>query len=123
MGKIYAPPENIKPPDFKILLDEGNKAYDKAEEKYIEEVRAFVKKRKPRAKFVGEIVRWGVADGFAAYMIASLRPVELIHLELGDAYQFQMAHRATADDLSKMVEADQKMKLAMRKNHWSPSKA
>lgn len=108
MGKIYSTPEDITPPDFKIWFDEGREAYEKLEQEYVEKVRAFVKKRKPRAKYVGEIVRWPVADGCAEYMIMSLRPVELIHLELGDAWHFQMAHRATAEDLKEMVDIERK---------------
>ena len=58
---------------------------------------------------MGEIIQQGVADGYAQYMVLSLRPLVLIHLPLGDAYQFQWDHRWTASDVKMMVDQRKKM--------------
>ncbi len=38
-------------------------------------------------EFVGEIIRFQIADGYAQYLIKSKSPLQLIHLGFGDSYQ------------------------------------
>jgi hypothetical protein len=112
MGKIYAPPKEIKPAprlrDFMVKGRFDSKKMDEAEEKWIDELRTWCK-TESNSKYVGEVIRQGVADGYAQYMVYSLRPLVLIHLSLGDGYQFQWAHRWTASDIKTMVDQRKKM--------------
>lgn len=62
--------------------------------------------RNVAGKYAGEVIREGVADGFAQYMILSSRPLSLIHIPLGDAWHFRWAHRWTASDVKKKAESN-----------------
>jgi len=100
MAKIYSAPEEIVQPemDFSDLVK-----YRRDEQAYIESLSDWVKKRNPNGECIGEIVNFPVADGHASYMVASLKPVELIHIPLGDAWNFQYANRLTAKDVREKI--------------------
>jgi hypothetical protein len=100
MGKIYSPPAEIPVP---VLDWEDIDAYEKANEKFIEDLRAFCKKRN-NAEHVGEVIQFPVADGYAQYMVAALSPVELIHLPLWDAWEFDYVSRLTKKDIVEKIE-------------------
>ena len=42
-------------------------------------------------ELVGEEIRWPRADGYARYLVAKERPLELVHLAVGDAWQVEDA--------------------------------
>lgn len=109
MAKIYDAPSQWTAPSIEVFMEQGRDEYERQEKEYIERVREFCKKRKPKGQLVGEIIRFGVADGYAQYMVAGLRPLELIHLDLGDGYHFQYANRLTAADVRQQVEAERKL--------------
>ena len=100
MGKVYSPPAQIPVPEFNW---EDIAAYEKANEKFIEDLRAFCKNRN-NAEHVGEVIQFPVADGYAQYMVAALSPVELIHLPLWDAWQFDYVSRLTKKDIVEKIE-------------------
>ena len=114
MGKIYAPPKEIGPaPEFREFRIDGKFNMGKMEEvekEWTDKLRAWCKKDSPEHKYIGEIIREQVADGYAQYMVYSLKPLALIHLSLGDAYQFKWAHRWTASDVKAMIEQRKKLK-------------
>jgi hypothetical protein len=111
MAKVYSAPNHIKVPSWSLSREE----YLEAEDKYIEELKAFVKDRKPKGKNVGEVIRFPVADGYAQYMVASMRPLELVHIPLCDAYQFQYVNRITVKDVEDKIEMERSWaKLARR---------
>lgn len=100
MAQIFNPPDVIKLPslDFSKIAQ-----YKEDSKKYIENLQAFLKRRK-NGKNVGEIIRFPVADGYAEYMVASMRPLELVHIPLGDAWNFEYAHRLTAKDVQEKID-------------------
>lgn len=100
MGKIYSPPASLRVPE---LNWEDIPAYEAANKKFIEDLKAFCKSRN-NAEHVGEVIQFPVADGYAQYMVASLSPVELIHLPLWDAWEFQYASRLTKKDIIEKIE-------------------
>lgn len=105
MAKIYSVPDGITVPEISFT---NFKEYEKQCNEFKEKLREFVKKRKPFEEygdeFVGEIIRFPVADGYAEYMVSSSKgPVELIHLPLMDAWEFQYAHRLTSKDVREKV--------------------
>lgn len=62
-----------------------------------------IKKYRPTEN-VGEVVSFQVADGYAEYMVRSIIPLELIHLEYWDAYSFEYIHRLNKDDILKSIQ-------------------
>lgn len=104
MSKIFSPPDHIKIPEFNFDDIQG---YQDAEKACIEELKAWVIKRNPTDKYVGKILKFPAADGYAMYMVAATKPVELIHLPLGDAWQFQYANRLTKKDIVEKIDAEE----------------
>lgn len=106
MAKIFSvPPEfedTIPQFDTSLTLDENLKA----EDKWLQELREWLRENVGSGKYSGEIVRDQVADGYAQYMVASLRPLRLVHIPLMDAYQSRWAHRWTAADVKRMIESE-----------------
>lgn len=104
MAKIYDPPAEIGPvPEFDWKLD--YKEIQRREQEWTDRLAAWCRSRKQGA-CVGEVIRDHVADGYARYMVAGLRPLELIHLPLGDAWHSRWAHLWTAKEVKQMVERE-----------------
>lgn len=88
---------------------DSSKPYEalvKAEEEFLAELVTWVKARAPQDEYAGAVVRWPMADGYAQYLVAAMKPVQLIHLPLGDAWDFPLAHRATKKDIIGRINAD-----------------
>jgi len=63
-----------------------------------------------RGKYTGEIVRTGVADGYATYMVMDdQRTLSLMHMDWVDGYEFQWAHRWTKKDILDMIARSKAM--------------
>lgn len=71
-------------------------AYEKHDADYIESVRKTIKSADP---YAGKVLQVSHADGYAQYMVKSLKPVVLIHLPVGDAWDAPYVHRMTANDI------------------------
>ena len=108
MAEVYAPPVGVgSVPRLRDFMSDGkfdSKGMKEAEEKWKNELRTWCKKNSSGRKYVGEIIQEPVADGYAQYMVFSLRPLILIHLPIGDSYQFRWDRRWTAADVKSMVE-------------------
>jgi hypothetical protein len=105
MAKVYAAPKEIKEPDFNLLHtgSDGYNLYQKAEDNYIQQVQEYAK-RCGNGPVRGEIINFGVADGSASYVVFSTTPAALIHLRIGDAYQFQYANLLTGPAIKQQVQ-------------------
>lgn len=97
MGKVYSAP--IPAPK----MDYDNWARD--ERKYMTKLREWARmnSKDPNA---GDVIKFSVADGYAVYVVLSLKPVKLIHVNLGDGYSFQYVDRLTAKDLKARIAAE-----------------
>lgn len=104
MGKVYRPPEEFKVPEYSDYRD-NFKAYHKACDEYAERLQQWARDN-GKGSLAGEMVRFQVADGYAQYIVFSLRPVKLIHVDVSDAYQFQYAHRLTAQDIKEQIRRE-----------------
>jgi hypothetical protein len=101
MGKIYAPPEGFEPPDLTIQdIDKYLKECEKYEENLVKAIRTAYK---GVCREAGEVISFPVCDGKARYIVATLKPVKLIHIDTGDAYQAPYVHRLTAKDLREEI--------------------
>jgi len=117
MAKIYSIPEEFEAtiPQFETSTTLDDRV--KREKEWLNELRGWIHANVSNGKYSGEIVRDGVADGYAQYMIISLRPLELMHLPLVDGYQSRWAHRWTAADVKRMVEREKSLReLFSKKN-------
>jgi hypothetical protein len=77
MAKCYSPPTEIKVPvyDYKNKdYSEEDKRYDIAHEAFISELSKFCKEES-NCPDAGEIIRFGVGDGIAQYMVFDYRTV------------------------------------------------
>jgi hypothetical protein len=111
MAQVYATP--IPAPDFNDAMVSGrfnDQRYRKLNAAFIEQCRDWLKQNGYTSPLAGKIVRFPVADGYAEYMIVSLRPVTLMHLPFGDSYQIPEAHARglRASDLRELVEREEK---------------
>ena len=109
MAEIYRAPDYIKRPSF-------DDDWQKDEERYLKEVTDFCLTRK-KGKNVGETIRFPAADGYAVYMVASMRPLELIHLETMDAYTFQYVHLMTAKEVNEQIANQKAMEKLIPKRY------
>jgi len=107
MATIYSGPAEIAIPK----LDFSNiEAWKADEARYIDEMKKFCKERNSQQEHVGEIIRFPVADGYACYMVAAISPVQLIHLEIGDAWNFQYAKNLTKKDVLAEIKKEKAIK-------------
>jgi hypothetical protein len=108
-AQIYEVPDGIVVPS---PLKYSRKEYTKLEKEYIDKVKALAKLRsKDDADEVGKVLSFAVNDGYAQYVIMSMKPLELIHLEHLDAYEFQYIDLMTP----KKVREELKRKEALDK--------
>jgi len=105
-AKIYqAPTELALPNTNPQYLNE----WEKLESQYKADLKKYIMSMGYKGKNVGEVIRFRVADGYAEYMILSMRPLGLIHLNLSDGYQYPHIHLMTAKEVNKQLEVQKKM--------------
>jgi hypothetical protein len=108
MADIFAPPAELGPvPEITAFIDAtdgyNHDAYMKAEAAFVENVKEWAKEQ-GSGKYAGEEVSFPVADGAARYVILSLRPVQLIHLPVGDAWQYHLVRHLPASALRELAD-------------------
>lgn len=86
MAKIYSAPKGFEAPE----TDFDN--WQTQEKAYLERLAAEARRNTPNNDLVGEVVRFPMADSHAEYMVWSTKPLALIHLAIGDAWQIPAAH-------------------------------
>lgn len=111
--KVYAPPEGFDAPSFDDSIVDGRydrELDDRLHHEYLERLAAEARRRN-QGSLVGEVIRFPVADGYAAYMIWSESPFEAIHLPIHDAWQIPEAHARglRLSDARDMVERDRRI--------------
>lgn len=120
MAKIFSPPKGFEPPEFKRPTD-GNyhqavQDYHKLEQNYVKSIkRAIRESYKPICPEAGKEIRFQVGDGYAVYVVARLKPVELVHVDAGDAWHFPYVHRLTASDVREEIRKQESIRKLFRK--------
>lgn len=113
MGCVYGAPQEIKRPSYSPR--ENYTIFMKKENAYVAKIKEWAKQH-GKGKYRGEEVRFHVADGYACYIVLSLSPLVLIHLDIGDKWQFPYVERLTRGDIIERVES-QKSMARLFKNH------
>lgn len=107
MAKIFKQPSAVKSPSYSNWNREEMR---KEEERYENDLRDFLTKNGCKGKNFGKTISFPVADGYASYMVASMRPLELIHMEIGDCYHFKYAHLLNAKEVQAKIDKQEKMR-------------
>jgi hypothetical protein len=116
MGRIYTYPKEVgAPPNWRDSINDYKKHVE-AENTWLESLKAWCVKNNPKCEEAGRIISEPVADGSALYMVLSIKPVKLIHIPLGDAWEFRWAPRWTTKDIKQMVAARESMGKLIEKH-------
>lgn len=105
---IYDAPQELEVP--KIDFANFNRLeQDKKDEKYLADLKANLASLGWTGKNAGEIIKFPVADGYAMYMVVSMRPLQLVHIPLWDAWHWQFAHLLTAKEVQQQIDGGKKL--------------
>jgi hypothetical protein len=115
-AKVFSTPTGIDAPDFGDAFVNGGYSINKESElrsEFLDKLRGWLKANKYTGPLAGKVVRWPIADGYAEYMVVSLRPLTLIHLPLGDAWRMPAPFERglTAADIRDQVERAKKLPI------------
>lgn len=102
MITIYTPPTDMTIPSF------NSKTWKEDETKFIDELRAFCVMY-GKGEYRGKIAKFTVADGHAVYMVISTKPCKLIHLPIGDGWEYQYINRLKAADIIANIKTYEKL--------------
>lgn len=106
-NKVWAPPKECEKPEYKDYSGDWEK-YRKAEAAYEERLKAWCKKnsKTPNSPLVCVEVSTPVGDGYARYLVLNTRPLELIHIDTGDAWNASdiWLKGLDIDDVKRMAE-------------------
>lgn len=108
-AKVYSTPDYIQAPSLSI---DNMDAYDAACEAYYQQTAEWARDNtNSTSDLVGQIIRFPVADGYAEYMVLDTRPLQLLHLETGDAYSASAVtmRGLRVADVKSMVERDRNL--------------
>jgi hypothetical protein len=110
--KVYSVPEAVPfaEPDYKTY---DWKAEQAREERHMADLKKHLVEMGYKGKHTGKIVRFGVADGSAQYMLADGKgvygPSFLIHLPYGDAYHQHMVQHMPKKAIVEQIERQEKL--------------
>lgn len=106
MAKEIGPSIEI-PYDWKASHEETQRAYEEAVQQAAEEARA-----KAKGDLVGETLQFGVADGYAVYMVVKQKPLTFRHVNWLDGYRVHAAliRGLRVTDVRKQIEAERRMR-------------
>jgi len=90
--EVFGIPEDFRdPPDLDDFRKESG-GYDvnallEAEAKWAEELAEWCRANTDsKSELIGEVIRFPRGDGYAQYMVFRTKPLSLLHLPLGDAW-------------------------------------
>ena len=102
MATIYGGVAGIPKPTAAKRVSDW-RAWMAREEEYVRAIQEWALKNGDGSPECGQEIRFSVGDGSARYIVLSMRPVRLIHLDVCDGYRFHYANRLTASDVREEV--------------------
>lgn len=111
MIKVYGGIEGIEVPDFKSGEDYAD--YSKRCDEYEKKLVTLAKKRS-NSRIAGEILKFGVADGYARYVV--IKPTEIIHVGTHDGYQFPYIQNLRGKDITAEVKQQKEWEKIWKKS-------
>jgi len=114
-AEIYNAPEEVKQPTIDWSNYDHEK-YQAACDKYLQALKAKLQEMGFRGKNVGEVVKFPIADGYAMYMVISMRPLRLMHIPLGDSYHYPNVDLMTAQRIQEVIDAQKALEEMIANN-------
>jgi hypothetical protein len=107
MATVFRAP--IDPPEIS-LDDLRSGEYQRIENEYIDELAALAREN-GKSPLLGETIKFPRGDGYARYMVWNTRPLQLVWLQLGDAWSVEDAliRGLRVSDVKQQVEAERRM--------------
>jgi hypothetical protein len=102
-AKILSAPKTIQLP---VIDYSDTAAWQAQEEKYVQDVKEYCLKstRNQGDPYVGKILGIPCGDGQASYMVHSTKPLQLVHLPIGDAWESPYAELFTLNKLKEQID-------------------
>lgn len=113
MAEVFTTPEGFR--DTPALIDfrfDGSvnfEAFAKAEEEWTKELAEWCQTNTDsRSDLIGEVIRFPQGDGTANYMVFRTKPLSLLHIPLGDAWNIPdyMLRGLRVKDVRELVRRD-----------------
>ena len=110
MARIYQTPDEEVPPPIPDYSDYDYERESMIERKYMKDLQKYLRTKR-KGDMVGSVMKHPVADGYALYMVASQKPFELVHLDLGDGYRADAAWErgVRLSDVRDRIEFEKKL--------------
>jgi hypothetical protein len=112
MAKVFLLPDGFEAPEFDW---QNIEKYQKDCAEHTAKLKEWCLNRNPSQKNVGEVIKFQVADGYAEYMVAAIKPVQLLHLPYMDAYQSETAPLMTAKAIQDKIDQARAMEKLFNK--------
>lgn len=112
--KVYRSPKEIEVPEIDFANFNRKEHFEK-QEAYKKELKAFCKEH-GSGKYAGETFRIPMADSYAEYMVISLKPCQVFHMPIGDAWDSQDVYLYTAKHIKQLVDSEKRMAELFGKN-------
>jgi hypothetical protein len=76
------------------------------EQLWLSQLQNDLKSRNTKSDLIGEILQWPRADGYACYIVCSVKPLQIAHLIVGDAWRIEpaLSRGVRLSDVRQMVE-------------------
>lgn len=110
MIKVYSGIEGLPAPEYKS--GEDYNSYNKRCDDYENKLVALAKKGSS-SKIAGEVIKFGVADGYARYVV--IKPTEVIHINTYDGYQFPYIQNLRGKDVTAEVKSQKEFRKIFSK--------
>lgn len=113
MAEVFTTPKGFRDPpslmDYRTEKGLDFDAVQKAEAEWLEELIEWCKTNTDsRSELIGEVIRFPRGDGTANYMVFRTKPLTLLHIPLGDAWDlpdYQM-RGLRVKDVQELVRQD-----------------
>jgi hypothetical protein len=109
MARIFNGVDGIGKP----TLDDWQ-TYDERAKEYLDKIIVFAKAH-GSSDYSGKVIHFGIADGNACYVVLSLKPIRLIHIDTFDGYTFPYVTRLTAKDIKEKIEQQEALERIFSK--------
>lgn len=109
---VYSCPKECPAPEPDYSDNYDSKKEQEREDQHREKLKAHLNKMGYTGKHTGKIIRFGVADGHAEYMLAdgpTAAKSFLVHLPYGDAWEYRDVRFIPKKEILKRISADEKL--------------
>jgi hypothetical protein len=114
-AEVYKAPDGVELPEID-WANFNHEEYEAANQKYLDDLKAKLQEMGYKGKNMGEVIKFPFADGYAMYMVASMNPLKLIHIALGDAWDYPNVDLMTPVRVQEMIDQQKALEEIFSKN-------